>query len=287
MKALVAGAGGQLGSALAETAPPGVEVRAFARTDLDITDAAAVEEMVRRESPALIVNAAAYTAVDKAESEADKAFAINRDGAAHLARTAAAAGARLVHVSTDFVFDGRSGRPWRPDDPTGPLNVYGASKLAGEASVRAAGGKALIVRTAWVYAHRGANFLLTMLRVLKERGEARVVADQVGAPTSALSLARGLWRLATGDVVGVLHLTDAGVASWYDFAQAIAEEAQAAGFLAGAVKVIPIASGDWPSAAVRPAFSVLDCAAAWPLIGGPPPHWRIALREVLARVPRS
>ena len=170
--------------------------------------------------------------MDRAESEPKAAFAANRDGPRHIARAARSAGARLIHVSTDFVFDGRSGRPYRPHDATAPLGVYGASKLAGEAAVIETAPDALIVRTAWVYGARGANFMRTMLRLMAERPEVRVVADQIGCPTATPDLAAALWDLARTEARGVLHFSNAGAASWYDFAQAIAEEAVAAGVLA-------------------------------------------------------
>jgi dTDP-4-dehydrorhamnose reductase len=264
--------------------PAGWTVTGLTRAELDIGDEAAVDRVIGDEAPDLILNAAAYTAVDRAETEADLAFRANRDGAAHLARAATRAGARLIQVSTDFVFDGASGRPYRPDDPTGPLSVYGASKLAGERAVAEAAPDALVVRTAWVYGPSGGNFLATMLRLMAARGEVRVVADQIGAPTSAQTLAAALWGLAEKGARGVLHFTNAGVASWCDFAQAIAEEALAAGVLVRPATVTPIRTADYPTAARRPSFSVLDCAAAYALLGGPAPHWRDALREVLTEM---
>jgi dTDP-4-dehydrorhamnose reductase len=282
VKAVVTGAGGQLAKSWIAAAPPGWMVSGLTRAELDITDEAAVDKVIGDEAPDLILNAAAYTAVDRAESEPDLAFQVNRDGAAHLARAATRTGARLIQVSTDFVFDGASGRPYRPDDPTGPLNVYGASKLAGEQAVAAAAPDALVVRTAWVYGPTGGNFLATMLRLMAERPEVRVVADQIGAPTSTQTLAAALWGLAESMAGGILHFTDAGVASWCDFARAIAEEALAAGVLARPAKVTPIRTADYPTAARRPAFSVLDCTAAYALLGAPAPPWRTALRAVLA-----
>jgi len=284
MKALVTGAGGQLGQALMGALPTGWTAIGLTRTELDIGDPTAVSSAVRAHAPDLIVNAAAYTAVDRAESEPEAAFRINRDGAGNLAEAARAAGARFVHVSTDFVFDGRSGRPWRPDDATGPLNVYGASKLAGEAAVAAGDPDALIVRTAWVYGPVGGNFLATMLRLMASRPELRVVADQIGTPTSTLDLAFDLWRLASTEARGILHYANAGAASWYDFAVAIAEEAVDVGLLESAPPIVPIATSDYPTPAARPAFSVLDKTAAFELLGGPAPHWRVALRTVLAKM---
>ncbi len=284
MKALVVGAGGQLGRALAATPPAAWTVMALTRADLDVGDEEAVATAVERAAPDVILNAAAYTAVDKAESEPEAAFRVNRDGAANLARAAKRSSARLVHLSTDFVFDGRRGRPYRPDDLTAPLGVYGASKRAGEEAVLASGADVLIVRTAWVYASEGRNFPLTMLRLMAERGEVRVVADQIGAPTSADSLAAGVWGLARLRAGGVLHLTNAGAASWYDFACAVAELGVTLGLLPRLPLVTPIATEDYPTPAARPAYSVLDCREAWRILGAPPPHWRSALAATLAQI---
>lgn len=282
MKALVTGAAGQLGWELARTAPQGVEVVALDRGDLDISDAAAVSTRVAAERPDAILNAAAYTAVDKAESEREAAFAVNEAGPAHLAAAAADAGARLIHVSTDFVFDGAASRPYRPEDAPNPLGVYGASKLAGERAVAGRlGQRALIVRTGWVYSAHGANFVKTMLRLMGERDALRVVADQVGTPTWARGLAEGLWRLAGAQAGGTLHWGDAGVASWYDFAVAIQEEAVAEGLLGRSIPVAPIATAEYPTPARRPAYSVLDKAEGWQRSGTVPRHWRAALRAML------
>jgi dTDP-4-dehydrorhamnose reductase len=282
MRALITGAGGQLGMELIASAPPAWTLTALTRADLDIGDADAVRETVDACRPDVVINAAAYVAVDRAEGEPEAAFRVNRDGAGRLARAAVAAGARMVHISTDFVFDGRSGRAYRPDDGTGPLNVYGASKLAGEHAVRDAAPGALIVRTAWVYAAHGSNFMRTMLRLMAERPEVRVVADQIGTPTAAASLARALWRLIEAEAAGTFHYTDAGAASWYDFAQAIGEEAHLRGLLPGIPLIVPIITADYPTPAPRPAFSVLDNSETWRLLGAPSPHWRVALRDVLA-----
>ena len=281
MKALVTGAGGQVAKAWIAAAPAGWTITALTRAELDIADEAAVSAAVAAAAPDLILNAAAYTAVDRAQSEPDLAFAANRDGPAHLAAAARRAGARFIHISTDFVFDGLGGRPYRPSDPTAPAGVYGASKLAGEAAVLAADPGALIVRTAWVYGPGGGNFLATMLRLMASRPELGVVADQIGTPTSTPTLAAALWAFAVAEAAGVWHYTDAGAASWYDFAVAIAEEALAAGLLASAPPIRPIATADYPTPAARPPYSVLDKSASFALLG-PAPHWRVALRAVLA-----
>jgi dTDP-4-dehydrorhamnose reductase len=286
MKALITGAGGQLATELLASPPEGWTVLAISEADLDIRDAAAVEAAVARAAPDLILNAAAFTAVDRAETEVELAWAVNRDGAAHLARAARAVGARFAHVSTDFVFDGETTRAYRPADAPAPLGVYGASKLGGEIAVAEAAPDALILRTAWVYSPHGGNFLKTMLRLMAARGEVRVVADQIGTPTSATTLASALWGLALAGARGIHHHTDSGVASWYDFAQAIGEDGHAAGLLAAPPRVIPIGTADYPTPARRPAFSVLDKTSTASILGGPFPHWRVALREVLSRMPR-
>lgn len=284
MKVLVTGAGGQLASELLASPPDGVAVLALGASELDITDAAAVEAAIADAAADVVINAAAYTAVDRAESEAELAWRVNRDGAANLARAAAAAGARFTHVSTDFVFDGTSGRPYRPDDAPAPLGVYGASKLAGELAVRDAAPDALIVRTAWVYSPVGGNFLKTMLRLMAERGEVGVVADQIGTPTCAATLARTIWALDAAGAQGIHHCTDAGAASWYDFAVAIAEEAQALAMLGRNVVVRPLTTADYPTPARRPAYSVLDKTSTWSILGEPAPHWRSSLRQTLMRL---
>ena len=284
MKALVTGAGGQLATELMAAPPDGWTVEEISEVELDIRDFTAVREAVKRSSPDLIVNAAAYTAVDRAEAEPEIAWAVNRDGAENLARAAVEAGARFAHVSTDFVFDGEASRAYRPDDPPAPLGVYGASKRGGEIAVQAAAPDSLIVRTAWVYSPHGGNFLKTMLRLMAERDEVRVVADQIGTPTSATTLAEALWGLCLARAEGVHHHTDAGVASWYDFAQAIGEDAYAEGLLAREPRVLPIRTEDYPTPARRPAFSVLDKSSTWALLGRPSPHWRFAMREVLRRL---
>lgn len=283
MKVLIAGSAGQLGRALQATAPSGAVLVAPPEAEFDILDAAQVARVVAGAAPALVVNAAAYTAVDKAEADRETAFAVNAGAAATLAAAAKAAGARFAHVSTDFVFGGDSALPYPPDAPPAPLGVYGESKLEGERLVQAAHPGALLLRTAWVYAAQGNNFVKTMLRLMREREEVRVVADQVGTPTHADSLARAIWALDAAGATGVFHWTDAGVASWYDFAVAIQEEALAAGLLARPVRVVPIRTSDYPTPARRPAMSVLDKSASW-AITGPAAHWRTELRAVIARM---
>lgn len=286
MRVLVTGARGQLGSSLLKTAPSGIQLRAFARHELDITDLGALQLALGDVRPEVIVNAAAYTAVDKAESESDLAFAVNAYGAENLAIAARDFGARLIHVSTDFVFDGLKSRPYLPQDATNPLGVYGASKAEGERCVhRVLGDSAVIVRTGWVYAAEGKNFVKTILRLLAERESLSVVADQVGTPTWAMSLAGILWKIiALPSVEGTHHWSDAGVASWYDFAVAIEEEALAAGLLKRAVPIIPISTDEYPLPARRPAYSVLDKRTLRAATGMIPLHWRETLRKMLAEM---
>jgi dTDP-4-dehydrorhamnose reductase len=290
MRVLVTGASGQVGSALLRTVPVQTELHASHLAQLDLTDAAAVHAMVAAVRPRVIINAAAYTAVDQAESEPFLADAINAQAPQHLAEAAYSLDdCRLIHISTDYVFDGRASEPYRPDDLPHPLSVYGRTKLAGEQAVlRVLGKRAVVLRTAWVYAANGSNFLLTMLQLMRELGVVRVVADQKGTPTAAASVARALWRIAElQHVHGVLHWTDAGVATWYEFARAIAEDALAAGLLSGPVEVAPIATADYPTAAHRPANSVLDTDASSALLGIKPDPWRINLRTTLAQLTRS
>jgi len=279
-KALIVGAAGQLGRALQACAPTGVELLTHDVDTLDITDAGAIEACLANTRPDVLLNAAAYTAVDKAESDEAAAYAVNATAVGLLAAGARRVGARFVHVSTDFVFDGNAGSPYRPDAPTNPLGAYGRTKLAGEQEA----GNALIVRTAWVYAPQGGNFVRTMLRLMAERPEVRVVSDQIGTPTYAPGLAATLWALAGQGVTGIHHHTDSGVASWYDFAVAIQEEALAIGLLDKAVPVIPIETADFPTPARRPHYSVLDKSSTTAALGGPAPHWRVNLRTMLNEI---
>lgn len=278
---VITGARGQLGVDLLHRAPADVEVVALDRATLDIGDGTAVFDTLQALRPTAVINAGAYTAVDRAESEPEAAYRANAEGPRHLAAAAAAIGARLLQVSTDFVFDGRKSSPYLPDDAPAPLGVYGASKLAGEQAItETAGVDALILRTAWVYSAHGQNFLKTMLRVMRERPEVRVVADQIGTPTSTATLADTAWSLLDRDApAGIYHCTDAGAASWYDFACAIRELARARSG-EDLAPVVPIATRDYPTPAKRPAYSVLDKTTTWS-ITGPAPHWRERLRAVI------
>lgn len=280
MKVLVLGSLGQLGRALFATAPAGATLAGLDYQDIDIAEADQVAAALATHTPDVVINCAAYTAVDKAESEPDRAHRINADAAGIVAAACATFGAQCVHISTDFVFDGTAHRPYAPGAAPNPLSVYGATKADGEAAVRAACPDALIVRTAWVYTAGGGNFVETMLRLMTGDGPVRVIADQIGTPTHAKSLARTLWALIAANARGTYHATDAGVASWYDFAVAIRDEALALGQLSKAVDIIPIRTEDYPTPATRPAYSVLDKSATW-AITGTPAHWRHELIDML------
>lgn len=278
---LVTGARGQLGRALTTLAPG---ARGLAHADLDITAADAVRELVKPGD--VLINCAAYTAVDQAESEPEAAFAVNATGPGVLARVCAERGARLIHVSTDYVFPGTASHPYEPDDPTGPATVYGRTKLAGEQAILDHSPDARIVRTAWVYTGDTGDFVATMRRLEGERDTITVVDDQIGSPTYALDLAAGLLELAgtlgTGADSGaprILHATNAGQASWFDLARAVF-----AGLGADPERVRPCGTEDFPRPAPRPAYSVLS-GKSWAAGGlSPLRDWKLALNDALAAV---
>jgi dTDP-4-dehydrorhamnose reductase len=280
---LVTGAGGQVASALGKLKPASAEFTALDQPALDISDRDAVQRAVAHFKPEVLINAAAYTAVDKAENETALAERVNGDAPGYLAEAATAAGARFLHISTDFVFDGEARVPYKPDAATAPLGVYGLSKLHGERrALEGSGGQALVLRTAWVYAAAGHNFVRTMLRLMGERGSVRVVDDQQGSPTWASSVAQALWAAAwVSGFQGVHHWTDAGAASWYDFALAIAAEGRELGLLRTPVEVFPIATAEYPTPARRPAYSVLDCSSTQAALKISPAPWRDNLKKML------
>jgi dTDP-4-dehydrorhamnose reductase len=286
MRVMITGANGQVGRALLKSVPGRTEAIPLTRVDLDISDREAVLSLTRFHAPDLIINAGAYTAVDKAESEPQAAERANAIGPHNLAVAAGQAGARLIHLSTDFVFDGLASRPYAPDAPTNPQNTYGRTKRAGEEAVAdVLAARSVILRTAWVYAAEGSNFVRTMLRLMSAKGAVRVVADQVGTPTAASSLAEVIWAIAArSDMNGTHHWTDAGIASWYDFAVAIAEEGAVLGLLPSQVRVDPIASEEYPTPAKRPSYSVLDKRSLLAEVTVHARHWRSNLRTVLGQI---
>ena len=294
LRVVVTGAAGQLGQALQASVPQGIELIALRRQELDLADAKACTSLVRGLKPDWVLNAGAYTAVDKAKSEPELAQAVNAGAPAAFAEALAETGGRLLQVSTDFVFNGSQGSPYRLDQAVQPLGVYGASKAAGEqAALALPGGR--VLRTSWVYGPVGQNFCLTMLKLHAAKaalGEPlKVVADQVGCPTATYTLAAACW-LAIGagttppdpgpEQPRILHHSDAGAASWYDFALAIGELGVTSGLLERAAQVTPISSADYPTPAQRPAYSLLDCTLSRAALGLKPIHWRAALAQVLA-----
>jgi len=303
---LLTGKTGQLGSELNRLLPKLGEVIAPERNDLDLHDPETIRQVMRNANPQLVVNAAAYTAVDAAETDETTALAVNAEAPRLLAQEAKKIGAMFVHFSTDYVFDGSTKAPYEETDPTNPINVYGKTKLAGEEAIRNSGAAHLIFRTSWVYATRGRNFLLTILRLATEREELKIVADQVGAPTCAVDLAEATTRILTGMIAGdqrqssfpeasgTYHMTAAGQTTWYEFANAILEEARRAPqnlpWLASATKgrplivrrVVPISTEEFPLPARRPAYSVLSNARLKQVFGVTLPGWRTQLHQCFA-----
>lgn len=277
MKVLVTGAAGQLGGALLACAPDDCDVRGLTRDDLDLSDEAAIRAVIDQHRPDWVINCAAYTGVDKAESEPELAIAINGHAPAIMAQALAETGGRLFQISTDFVFDGEASAPYLPGAPRNPISVYGVSKAAGEDGAKGA----IILRTSWVYSAGGANFVRTMLRLMGERDTLSVVADQIGAPSYAPEIARTIWALIAADAHGIFHHRDNGEVSWHGFAQAIAAEARELGLIDSIPTIKAIPTSEYPTPAKRPAYSVLDDSATRALLGDQTRHWRENLRRML------
>ena len=301
MKVLLTGAAGQLGQALIASKPSGVQLISTSRSGgegleaLDLANAGACWSAVDAYRPDWVLNAGAYTAVDQAESEPNLALAVNAGAPRAFAQAllSCCPGSRLLQLSTDFVFDGDQGHPYQPDQRPDPLGVYGATKASGEKAVSevlgtGADGQAMILRTSWVYGPVGRNFLLTMLRLHRLKAEAheplRVVADQVGCPTATSGLAKTCWAAVTRQASGVLHWSDAGAATWFDFAVAIGAQAAARGLISAAAEVQPIRTVDYPTAATRPAYSLLDSTATRERLQLASRHWQSMLDEVLGEL---
>lgn len=288
MRILIAGREGQVARALvARLTPEGHQITALEPPELDLTSRDSIARAMDEAAPDLVVNAAAYTAVDRAEDDTATAYAVNRDGAGWLAAAAAARGAPFVHFSTDYVFDGRKGAPYVETDPPAPLGVYGRSKEEGERAVLAANPRSVVLRTAWVCSPDGANFVKTMLRLAKEREELRIVADQHGAPTFAADLADAVARMAprllaasAGDeAFGLFHLSGAPHTTWYGFTQEILAQAARRG--QPQPRLVPIATSDYPTRAQRPADGRLDCSRITRVHGITPADWRVSLARCL------
>ncbi|PZD72220.1 dTDP-4-dehydrorhamnose reductase [Acaryochloris thomasi RCC1774] len=287
-KILLIGAQGQVGQVLHQVLSPLAEVVAVGRSDLDLLESDKIRQVIAATRPEVVINAAAYTAVDKAEAEVEMAYAINGTAPKVIAEAVQELGATLIHLSTDYVFKGDNSVPYLEQDLPGPLGIYGKSKLAGELEVQQGCDRNIILRTAWVYGVYGkGNFVKTMLRLSNERPEVRVVADQVGTPTWAQHIAEAVAHLVqasentSDDFYGVYHFTNSGVCSWYDFAIAIFEEAHQLALITQKPNVIPITTAEYPTTAQRPSYSVLNNSKIRPLLNDHPPHWRAALRKML------
>jgi len=283
-KVLLIGAKGQVGQELQVTLPSLGEVISIGREELDLTNSEKIGQLIREIHPDYLVNAAAYTAVDKAETEPDLAYSINATAPKIMAESAEKIQAKFLHISTDYVFDGRKNTPYLETDLTNPLGVYGQSKLRGEEEIKTVNSQAIILRTAWVYGSYGkSNFVKTMLRLGKEREELKVVVDQVGSPTWAKDIATAITQLLINadNPAGIYNFTNSGVASWFDLTKAIFEEAKISGIPLKIQRVIPITTAEYPTPAVRPAYSVLSGQKISQQLGYIPPYWRDSLKAML------
>ena len=283
-KVLLIGAKGQVGQELQVTLPQLGEVISIGREELDLTNSEKISQLIREIHPDYLVNAAAYTAVDKAETEPDLAYSINAIAPKIMAEAAEKIKAKFLHISTDYVFDGRKNTPYLETDLTNPLGVYGQSKLRGEEEIKTVNSQAIILRTAWVYGSYGkSNFVKTMLRLGKEREELKVVVDQVGSPTWAKDIAAAITQLLINadNPAGIYNFTNSGVASWFDLTKAIFEEAKISGIPLKIQRVIPITTAEYPTPAVRPAYSVLSGQKISQQLGYIPPYWRDSLKAML------
>jgi dTDP-4-dehydrorhamnose reductase len=283
MNILITGAGGQLAWELQRSAPADCHLHCLTSRELDISNARTVEQCVSELKPDAVINAAAYTAVDRAESDAEAAMAVNQGGVANLAQACARSGTYLLHISTDFVFDGRGNKPYRPTDKPNPISVYGSSKLAGEREL-AANMEAdwCVIRTSWVYSAHGKNFVKSMLQLMKDRPTLNVVSDQIGTPTWAAGLATVCWEAVANRLEGTYHWSDAGVASWYDFASAIQMMALEKGLLQSEIPIAPIRTTEYPTPAARPVFSVLDKSETLAVLPSLSLfHWQVQLSRML------
>ena len=293
IKIMLTGKDGQLGKALVERIPPGIKLVALGRQELDLNDKQACFNAVLEHRPDWVLNAGAYTAVDRAESEPELALAVNAAAPEAFAQALGEVGGRLLQVSTDFVFNGSQAHPYHPNQPVDPISVYGATKAEGERLIQ----KALptthhcILRTSWVYGPVGNNFCLTMLRLHRlksaQNETLNVVADQIGCPTSTLNLASACWSVINHGTTGIHHFCDAGAASWFDFAIAIGDAGVAAGIIDQSAKVNPISTAEYPTPAKRPGYSLLDCTATRSALELEPNHWQKELLIVISKIPKS
>ena len=277
MRALITGADGQLARELVSTASAGVELRSVGRAECDITDSEIIEKVFKSFRPDIVINTAAYTSVDAAEANRELAFLVNARGAENVAKAAELVGSRLIHISTDYVFDGRRSTPYPPEAPTNPINVYGASKLEGEKLVLAAAPSAVIIRAGWLYSTTGKNFLVTILTALRGSRALSVVRDQEGCPTSAHEFAVALWKMSGAGLRGIYHWSNSGSGSWYDFAREIAWVGQKLGLLGEEPEIRPVTTAEYPRPAKRPPYSVLDSTKLAEALEVSPSSWQQAL----------
>jgi len=282
MKVLLLGAGGQLGWELARTCPRDVILETCDYPKVDFLVSGSIRDCIKYSSPDWIINAAAYTAVDQAETDRETAFRLNHEAVAEIATLAAQNNMGLVQISTDYIFSGRHYKPCLPEDKPDPQSVYGFSKFKGEAAIhQVMKDRVLIIRTAWLYSAHGKNFVKTMLNLMAGQKDLNVIDEQVGTPTWANGLALAVWKSLGKNILGTHHWTDAGTASWYDFAVAIQEESLALGLIQKPVTITPVSSDQFPTAAQRPFYSILDKRSMWAATGIAPIHWRAQLRSML------
>ncbi|WP_077339405.1 dTDP-4-dehydrorhamnose reductase [Pseudocolwellia agarivorans] len=284
MKVLIIGKSGQLANELTSNKPTGIEHLCLGRSDIDVSDVTSLEKAINTYKPKVIINASAYTAVDKAETDSNAAYLLNQQAVENLAIIAKKSNTRLIHVSTDFVFDGKKNKAYNVDDKTNPCSIYGASKLAGEQAITTHYSEnSAIVRTSWLYSSHGNNFVKTMLRLMQEKEELGVVCDQIGCPTYAEGLAKFLWKLTKKETISpIYHWSDYGVASWYDFAVAIQEIAFNNKLLSKKIPIKPIPASSYPTPATRPIFSLLNASNSYPI--EPSKHWTRHLTECIKKL---
>lgn len=282
MNVLILGANGQLGWELQRTCPDSVGLTACGHPEIDLLDFDSIHTCLKSVQPDILINAAAYTAVDKAEQEKETADKLNHGAVRQISEICSSNGIHLVHISTDFIFNGMNHKPYLPQDTPDPISVYGETKLKGEQAVREIlGTKATIIRTAWLYSSHGSNFVKSMLSLMDTKSELNIIDEQIGTPTWANGLACAVWGTIEKKVTGTHHFTDAGVASWYDFAIAIQEEALSLNLIQKEISINPIPASHYPTPARRPFYSVLDKKSLWQALGISPAHWRRQLRSML------
>lgn len=283
MNILLTGASGQIGSELINTCPGSIHLVPFDKDSLNISDYEKVLEIVNTYKPDVVINSAAYTSVELAETEEQLAFQVNKNGVSNLALACAANNIRLIHYSTDYIFDGKKTSPYTIQDKPNPINIYGQSKLEGEReALKINRDKVLIIRTSWIYSKYGNNFVTTMLRLMKNKGQINVIKDQYGTPTWARSVANITWEFVSNpETNGIFHFCDEGSTNWFEFAMAIQEEAIKFNMIEHPAKIIPIESKEYHSKVKRPSYSVLDCEKTWELINAKPDNWRIALGKMM------